>query len=187
MHIQIIVGSIREGRMAKPVSDWVHHIALSREDMSAELVDLKEWDLPMFALSKGPIMGDYQDPLQQRWAAKIAEGDCYLFVSPEYNHGYSAALKNALDYLYGEWVRKPASFVAYGGVKGARSVEQLRLVLVELQMAPLRDALHIQRLWDKVNDGRFAGDEKDAKQLHKVFDELLWWGTALRGARESGT
>lgn len=183
MHIQIIVGSVRKGRIAKPVADWAHEVAAARDDLSVELVDLKEWDLPIFALPKGPAAGEYEDPLQKRWAAKIAQGDGYLFVCPEYNHGYTAALKNALDYLYSEWNRKPGACISYGGVRGARSVEQLRLVMVELRMAPLRNAVHIDSVWKKVGDGRFSADEKDQKQLQTVLDELLWWGTALKNAK----
>lgn len=183
MHIQVIVGSVREGRRAKPVADWVCAQAAAREDCSLELVDLKDWNLPLMSLAKPPIIGDYDDPLQQRWAQKVAQGDGYLFVAPEYNHGYSPALKNALDYLYAEWIRKPASFVTYGGVAGARGVEQLRLVLVELRMAPLRDALHIADIGHKLNDGVFAGDANDASQLNAMLDDLVWWGTALTTAR----
>jgi NAD(P)H-dependent FMN reductase len=113
----------------------VYQQAASRADCSVELVDLKDWDLPLFSIGRPPILGAYEDALQQRWAQKVAQADGYLFISPEYNHGYTPVLKNALDYLYAEWVRKPASFVTYGGVSGARGVEQLRLVLIELQMA----------------------------------------------------
>jgi NAD(P)H-dependent FMN reductase len=169
--------------MAKPVGDWALAVASARKDITVELIDLKEWNLPIFALPKGPSGGNYQDPLQRRWAEKIAQGEGYLFISPEYNHGYSAVLKNALDYLYAEWARKPAGCIAYGSVKGARSVEQLRLVLVELQMAPLRDAVHIADIWGKVQDGRFHADDSDAKQLQRVLDELCWWGNALRSAK----
>ena len=90
----------------------------------------------MFDFAKPPAMGAYQDALQLRWAKTISRGDAYIFVTPEYNHGYSAALKNALDYLFAEWQRKPASFVSYGNVEGATGVEHLRLVLVELQDGP---------------------------------------------------
>ena len=185
MHIQIIIGSIREGRIAKPVGDWTYQNTQSRAGVTVELIDLKEWDLPLFNLAKGPIQGNYEDPLQQRWAAKIAQADGYLFISPEYNHGYSPALKNALDYLYAEWNRKPAACVTYGGVAGARSVEQLRQVLIELQMAPLRDAVHIANIFGKVNNGKFSGEESDLKQLDKVIDELIWWGSALRNAKKN--
>jgi NAD(P)H-dependent FMN reductase len=165
------------------VSDWAYQVAAARNDLSVELVDLKDWNLPMFDLSKPPILGDYEDALQRRWAAKIAEGDGYVFVSPEYNHGYTSALKNALDYLYGEWVRKPAGFIGYGGALGARGIEQLRLVLIELRMAPLRDALYISNIMQKLKDGRFEGDERDAKQLNQVIDEIVWWSKALKVAR----
>ncbi|BBZ10882.1 NADPH-dependent FMN reductase [Mycobacterium branderi] len=185
MHIQVIVGSVREGRRAKPVADWVCAQAASRQDCSVELVDLKDWDLPMMSLAKPPILGDYEDPLQQRWAQQVSQGDGYIFVTPEYNHGYSPALKNALDYLYAEWARKPASFVTYGGVAGARGVEQLRLVLIELRMAPLRDALHINGIGNKLNDGVFNGDTNDISQLNTAIDDLLWWSRALSAARVS--
>jgi NAD(P)H-dependent FMN reductase len=184
MHIQIIIGSIRQGRRAKPVGDWAYQMAVLRQDLSVELVDLKDWDLPMFDLPKPPILGGYEDPLQKRWADKIAEGDGYLFVSPEYNHGYTSVLKNALDYIFGEWGRKPASFISYGGALGARAIEQLRLVLIELRMAPLADALHISDIRSKFKDERFEGDARDAKQLTKVLDELVWWGNALKGGRQ---
>lgn len=186
MHIQIIVGSVREGRRAKPVADWVYQQATSRGDCSVELVDLKDWDLPLFSLGRPPILGEYEDELQQRWAQKIAQADGYLFVSPEYNHGYTPVLKNALDYLYAEWLRKPASFVTYGGVSGARGVEQLRLVLIELQMAPLRDAVHIGGIPSKLTDGVFTGDSRDEQQLKGVLDELLWWSRALSNAKQHG-
>jgi NAD(P)H-dependent FMN reductase len=186
MHIQIVVGSIREGRRAQPVADWTYRHVATRTDCSVELVDLKDWNLPFMSFEKPPIMGGYQDEVQRRWAQKVAQGDGYLFVSPEYNHGYTPVLKNALDYLYAEWVRKPASFVTYGGVSGARGIEQLRLVLVELQMAPLRDALHLSGIPGKLKDGVFTGDSRDEEQLDRVLDELLWWSRALGAARRDG-
>lgn len=183
MHIQIIVGSIRQGRKAKAVGDWANEQIAKRPNVSVELVDLRDWNLPMFDLSKPPILGNYQDTLQQRWADKIAQGDGYVFISPEYNHGYTSVLKNALDYLYSEWGRKPASIISYGSVSGARGVEQLRLVLIELQMVPLRDAVHIPDIGRKIEGEVFVGDGNDNQQLNKALDDLLWWGKALRNAR----
>jgi NAD(P)H-dependent FMN reductase len=184
MHIQIIIGSVREGRKAKPVGDWVYGQTATRKDCTVELVDLKEWNLPMFHFAKPPILGGYEDALQQRWADKIAQADGFLFVSPEYNHGYSSALKNALDYLYAEWTRKPASFVTYGSVAGARGIEQLRLVLVELRMAPLRDAVHVANIPNKLTNNVFTGDATDVKQLSAAMEDLLWWSHALSQARK---
>jgi NAD(P)H-dependent FMN reductase len=137
----------------------------------------------MFALAKPPAMGLSGDVAQRRWAAKIAPADGYIFVSPEYNHGPSAVLKNALDYLWAEWNRKPAAFVSFGNTGGARAVEQLRSVAIELRMAPLGEAIHIMGAGDKIAAGRFAGDARDEKQLTQLFDSLAWWGHALATAR----
>ena len=184
MRIQIIIGSVRQGRNSKPVCDWIEQQLRGRTDFQLEVVDLKDWNLPMFDLPGSPAAGKYQDETQIKWAECIARGDGYIFITPEYNHAYSAVLKNALDYLFAEWNRKPATFVSFGGVGGARAVEQLRQVLVELRMAPLGDAVHIQNLWGKVKEGSFHGDESDLKQLNRAVDQLVWWTDALKTARE---
>ncbi|MFB4202639.1 hypothetical protein KBTX_01661 [wastewater metagenome] len=176
MHIQIIVGSIRRGRNALAIAEWAQAVAAEHQEITTEIVDLREWKLPMYDLPKPPIIGDYEDPLQRRWADQIARGDGFVFVSPEYNHGYTAVLKNALDYLYAEWVDKPAGFIAYGVNGGERAIEQLRLVLLELRMSPLRDAVHIPDLFDLLEDGRFKGAEHHTRQMHRVFDGLVKWG-----------
>jgi NAD(P)H-dependent FMN reductase len=160
LHLQIIVGSIREGQIALPVATWVEQVATAHGPWTTKLIDLKTWALPMFALAKPPAMGAYEDELQLRWARTISRGDAYIFVTPEYNHGYTAALKNALDYLFSEWHRKPASFVSYGNVEGARGVEQLRLVLLELQIAPPASALHLRDTHSKLHQDVFAGGEE---------------------------
>ncbi len=183
MHLQIILGSIRTGRRSEPVAQWAFERASNRDGVTVELIDLKTWNLPMFDLAKFPSQGGYEDPLQQRWAETIARGDGYLFVSPEYNHGYTAALKNALDYLYAEWNRKPASFVSFGNAEGARGIEQLRLVLVELEMAPLPTAVHLRSVADKIRDGVFTADPREDQRFDVMFEELTWWMRALRAAR----
>ncbi len=183
MHIQVIIGSVRRGRRAGAIGEWVvSHIA-AQSDMTVEVVDLRDWNLPYFDAALPPIAGNYADPLQRRWADTISRGDAYLFICPEYNHGYPAPLKNAIDFIYGEWGRKPASIVSYGSVGGARSVEQLRLVLIELQIAPLRDAVHLVNVSRKFDGLSFAGDSDDDRQLNTVLEELRWWGVALRHAR----
>lgn len=182
--IQVIVGSVREGRMALPVAHWVMEQAGGRAGLACELVDLKEWDLPFYWHAKPPAMGGYADPLQQRWAAKVDAADGYILVAPEYNHGASAVLKNALDTVYAEWNRKPVAFVAYGGMGGARSVEQLTMVARELQMAPLEGSLHLQGIWQRREGDRFLADDRENQRLGHLFDELGWWGRALKAGRE---
>ncbi|MBX3563372.1 MAG: NAD(P)H-dependent oxidoreductase [Sphingomonas sp.] len=183
LKILVILGSVREGRMAAPVGDWVIERAAARADLDCELVDLDDWDLPFFPHAKPPAAGKYQDPLQIRWAEKIAGADGYILICPEYNHSGSAVLKNALDTVFAEWGRKPVSFVGYGTVGGARSVEQLRLTAVTLEMAPLAGAVHLVRPGAKRDGDRFNADSYDDKALAALFDELTWWGRALRVAR----
>lgn len=184
LNIKVIVGSVREGRVSLPVAQWIAEVAGRDKAFDIELVDLKDWDFPMFALKKSPAMGLSDDPLQQRWAKLIGSADGFIWVSPEYNHGPSAVLKNALDYVWTEWNRKPVAFVSFGNAGGARAVEQLRGVSIELRMAPLGEAVHIMGVWDKIKDDAFAADERDAKAAAKLIESLAWWGKALKAARD---
>ncbi len=183
LHIPILIGSIRENRLALPVANWVAAQSASHPTLATELVDLADWNLPFFAHARPPATGDY-DALQQKWAAKIASADGFILVAPEYNHGPSAVLKNALDTVYAEWNRKPVAFVAYGGVGGARAVEQLTCVARELQMAPLEGSVHLMGASARRQGDRFEADERENKRLAHLFDELAWWAAALKAARE---
>ena len=156
-----------------------------RDRILGELVDLKDWDLPFYPFANPPAAGKYSDPLQIRWAEKVASADGYILICPEYNHGPPAVLKNALDFVYAEWNRKPVTFVGYGGNGGARSIELLTCITRELQMAPLEASVHIMGVWGKVKDEVFTGDDKDLRWTGHLFDELEWWGNALRTAREA--
>lgn len=183
LRILVLVGSVREGRLALPVANWVLDSGSARADLALERVDLADWALPFFPHPKPPATGDYPGDSQRAWAAKVASADGFLLVAPEYNHGPSAVLKNALDTVFAEWGRKPVGFVAYGGVGGARAVEQLRLTACALDMAPLGSAVHLIRPGAKREGDRFNGDAHDAKALAALFDDLAWWGAALRAAR----
>ena len=134
----IVIGSTRPGRKAETVARWVYDIAKKRDDAEFEIVDIKDFNLPMLDEPMSPMMGQYSQPHTKAWAAKIATFDAFVFVTPEYNHSTSGALKNALDFLYREWNNKAAGFVGYGGAGGTRAVEQLRLVMGELQIADVR-------------------------------------------------
>ena len=130
--IGIILGSTRPGRNGEQVAKWVYHVASRRDDAEFELVDLLDYPLPHLDEPLPPSMGQYQNSHTQEWAAKIASYDGFVMVTPEYNHGTSGVLKNAIDYLYAEWNNKAVGFVAYGPVGGARAIEHLRLVAGEL-------------------------------------------------------
>src|SRR5579884_661034 len=145
LKIKVIIGSTREGRFADKPACWIFNELKKREGVEVELLDLRDFDLPFFNESKTPssITEPYQNEVVKRWTAKIAEADGFVMVTPEYNHSFSAVLKNAIDWVYKEWNKKAVAFVSYGSVMGGRSIEQLRLVAVEVQMAPVRAAVHI--------------------------------------------
>ena len=185
LKIRVIVGSVREGRISLPIAEWVMGQAADRTDMVTELLDLKKWDLPMFAEPFPPATGKYTGAKQRAWAGTIGPADGFILVAPEYNHGMSAVLKNALDTVSAEWAKKPVAFVGHGTIGAGRSVEQLREVTAALAMAPLSQALHIQNATSMRDGDRFNGDEALARRLGRLFDELVWWGGALRSARDS--
>jgi NAD(P)H-dependent FMN reductase len=186
--IGIVIGSTREGRFGEKPAHWIHEIAKKRTDLDFELIDLRDHPLPFFNEPTSPAWGPVKNEAAQRWAAKLAGIDGLIAVTPEYNHGPSAVLKNAFDYAYKEFVRKPIGFVGYGGVGAARAVEQLRLVAVELQMAPVRHAVHIGMveflgIWQQGKS--FEDFPHLAQAATAMLDDIAWWARTLKTAREA--
>src|SRR4051812_23440142 len=138
IRVAIITGSTRPGRIGENVARWVNAQGARRDDAECELVDIAQYDLPLLDEPLPPSLGRYMHPHTKRWAAKIASFDGFVFVTPEYNHSMSGALKNAIDFIYAEWNNKAAGFVSYGSTGGVRAVEQLRLVMAELRIADVR-------------------------------------------------
>ena len=186
--IGIVIGSTREGRFGDKPAHWIHQIAKQRTDLDFELIDLRDHPLPFFNEPMSPAWAPVKNEAAQRWADKLATLDGLIVVTPEYNHGPSAVLKNALDYAYNEFNRKPIGFVGYGGVGAARAVEQLRLVAIEMQMAPVRHAVHIGMveflgIWQQ---GKSFDDFPHlAQAANGMLDDLAWWTKALKTAREA--
>src|SRR3954447_24651706 len=135
LRIAVIIGSTRPGRVGESVGKWVFEVAKKRSDAEFELVDIKDFDLPLLDEPVPPSLGQYSKPHTKAWAAKIGSFDAFVLVTPEYNHGISGALKNAIDFLFAEWNNKAAGFVGYGSAGGVRAVEHLRLVMAEVQVA----------------------------------------------------
>ncbi|MBD9541412.1 NAD(P)H-dependent oxidoreductase [Ensifer sp. ENS04] len=186
--IGIILGSTRESRFADKPANWISDIASKYSEATFEMVDLREYPLPFFEEQMSLLYAPPSNPIAQRWAAKLATLDGFIVVTPEYNHGPSAVLKNAFDYAYKEFNRKPISFVGYGGVGAARSIEQLRLVAVELQMAPSRFAVHIGMveflgIWQQGK--KFEDFPHLEESAHAMLQDTLWWVRTLRAARET--
>ena len=184
--VGIIIGSTREGRFGEKPARWIHDIARQRTDLAFEMIDLRDHPLPLFAEPMSPAWGPVTNDAGKRWGALLHGLDGLIVVTPEYNHGPSAVLKNALDYAYNEYVRKPIAFVGYGGVGAARAIEQLRLVAVELQMAPVRNAVHIGMveflgIWQQGKT--FADYPHLAQAATGMLDDLAWWTKALKAAR----
>jgi NAD(P)H-dependent FMN reductase len=187
--IHVIVGSTRPNRFGDKPARWVAEHLAARGDLDVEVVDLRDYPLPFFDRPRSPArtLRDYPDEAVERWGRKIDEADGFVVVTPEYNHGYPAVLKNALDHLFPEWHRKPVAFVGYGNVGGARAIEQLREVAVELEMAPLRHAIHI--LPDMMLPVMRADGydpslfEPLEPKLQPLADDLAWWSRALAAAR----
>jgi NAD(P)H-dependent FMN reductase len=181
--IGIIIGSTRPGRKAAVVADWVHEIAKKRTDAEFELVDIQDYNLPLLDEAVPPSMGQYSKSHTKRWAAKIDSFDAFVFVTPEYNHSTSGALKNAIDFLYREWNNKAAGFVSYGGSGGARAVEQLRLVMGELMIADVRAQVMLSLYADFENYTIFKPAPHHEKSVSAMLDQVVAWGGALKTLR----
>src|SRR5579862_4925964 len=191
MTISVIIGSTRQGRFSEKPAQWILEELRKREAIEARLLDLRDFPMPFFDQPLPPAMPGrpaYENEVVNRWTAAIAQSDGFVFVAPEYNFGPTAVLKNAIDWVYPEWNRKAVAFVSYGGALGARGVQQLRLTAIEVQLAPVRSAVHIPvaTLW-----AHFQGGDVDAglaeleEPAGKMIDDLLWWTVALKTARAS--
>jgi NAD(P)H-dependent FMN reductase len=181
--IGIILGSTRPGRNGEAVAKWVLDVASKRTDAEFELVDLLDYNLPHLDEAIPPSMGQYSKPHTLEWAKKIASLDGFIFVTPEYNHSTSGALKNAIDFLFAEWNNKAAGFVGYGSVGGARAVEHLRLIAGELMLADVRASVHLSLAQDFENYSVFLPKEYQEQALTAVLDQTVAWSKALEPLR----
>lgn len=184
IRIAIILGSTRPGRVGEGVAQWVHGIAAKRTDAQYELVDLKDFNLPLLDEPVPPSRGQYSKEHTKKWAAKIASFDGFVFVTPEYNHGIAGALKNAIDFLYAEWNNKAAGFVGYGSAGGTRAVESLRLVMGELQVADVRAQVMLSLYTDFENFSKFKPAAMHEQSLNTMLGQLVAWAGALKPLRE---
>jgi NAD(P)H-dependent FMN reductase len=183
LRIGIIVGSTRPNRVGEGVARWVHEVAKKRSDAEFELVDIRDFNLPLLDEPIPPSQGKYSHDHTRRWAETIASFDAYVFVTPEYNHGISGALKNAIDFLYAEWNNKAAGFVSYGSASGVRAVEHLRLVMAELQIADVRAQVMLSLFTDFENFTTFKPSDRHEQSVNTMVDQVIAWGGALKTVR----
>src|SRR5260370_39888937 len=188
--ISVIIGSTRQGRFSEKPAQWILQHLQKSDGIEARLLDLRDFPMPFFDQALTPARPGrpaYEHHVVKNWTAQIAASDGLVFVTPEYNYGPSAVLKNAIDWVYLEWNRKAAAFVSYGSAMGARAVQQLRETAIELQMAPVRSSVHIPvaTLWAHFQGGDVEKGLADLwKQANVMSDDLLWWTAALKAARE---
>ncbi|MDQ0895112.1 NADPH-dependent FMN reductase [Agromyces ramosus] len=184
IRIGIIIGSTRPGRVGDQVAKWVLDQASTRTDAEFELVDLNDFALPHLDEAVPASMGQYANAHTKAWARKVDSFDGYIFVTPEYNHSTSGALKNAIDFVYGEWNNKAAGLVSYGSAGGTRAAEHLRLILGELQVADVRQQVSFSLMTDFENYSVFTPAEYHAGMLATQLDQLIPWAGALAQVRD---
>jgi NAD(P)H-dependent FMN reductase len=191
--ISVIVGSTRQGRFSEKPARWIFQRLKNRGGVDARLLDLRDFPMPFFDQPVPPAMPGrpaYDNEVVKKWTAEIARSDGFIFVTPEYNYGPSAVLKNALDWVYPEWNRKAAAFVSYGSAMGARGVQQLRLTAIELQLVPVRASVYIPvaTLWAHFQGGDVDAGLTELEAAAKtMIDDLLWWTAALKAARATAS
>jgi NAD(P)H-dependent FMN reductase len=180
----IVVGSVRPGRVGLPVAEWVRATALKHGGFEIDFVDLLELNLPFLDEPKHPTSHEYTKQHTIGWSARVDAADAFIFVTPEYNHSYSPALKNALDFLFNEWSRKPVGMVSYGGVSaGTRGVVGLEPVLNELGLVSAKVGVEIPFARKHVDEGVFTPDERVTAALGKLLDELAHLAEGLKPLR----
>lgn len=190
LKLALIIGSTRPNRFADIPARWVEEGAAARSDFTLEVLDLRDWPLPFYDEPATPLAtgGAFSNPVAERWRHTIGQFDGFIATAAEYNHGPTAVLKNAFDSAYNEWNNKPIGYVGYGGVGGARAVEQLRMTAIELQMAPIKHAVHIglEPFLGVLLHGKTLDDyDFIVRSRTAMFDQLVWWAGALKAAREA--
>jgi NAD(P)H-dependent FMN reductase len=184
LKIAIIVGSTRPGRKGEAIAKWAYEIARKRTDAEFAVLDLATFELPLLDEPMPAQFGPYAHPHTRTWSSAVASFDGYVFVTPEYNHGTSGALKNAIDFLYNEWTDKAAGFIGYGYSMGARAIENLRLVMASLQVATVRPQVGLSLFTDFERATVFKPTEIQEKNLNRVLDHVLAWSGALKVLRK---
>ena len=185
--IAIVLGSTRPGRKGKAVATWAYEIARKRSDAEFELVDIAAFELPILDEAMPASSGKYSQPHTRAWSAKVASFDGFVFVTPEYNHGTSGALKNAIDFLFQEWGNKAAGFIGYGASLGARAIEQLRLVMAALHVATVTPQVGLSMFTDFENFSVFKPAAAQELAVTRMLDSVIAWSRALSVLRTGET
>lgn len=179
--LAVVIGSTRPGRVGEPVARWVAARAATHGDLEVDLVDLAQVGLPLLDEPHHPRLGKYTHDYTKAWSGRINQADAFVFVTPEYNHGYSAVLKNAIDYLHNEWQHKPVGFVSYGGNSGGlRAVQQLKQVIVALNMVPVVEAVSLPFVGSMLDEnGSLEPSQSMERSLKSMLEVVTLWNSTL--------
>lgn len=183
LNIQVITGSTRPGRVNEQAAKWIHELASQREDLNVDYVDIADYKLPLLDEPMPPMMHQYSKDHTNEWAEKISKADGFIFVTPEYNRGTSAALKNAIDYLNLEWNNKAVGFVGYGTAGASHAVENLRIIASELHMADVRKNVMFTPENGFENYSVIKPNDGHVQAANEMLDQLTKWATALKSIR----
>jgi NAD(P)H-dependent FMN reductase len=184
----IVIASTRPGRGGWPVAQWFIQRATDHGGFEIEVVDLVDFKLPLLDEPNHPRLREYVNPHTHEWSERVGAADAFVFVTPEYNHGYPASLKNAIDYLHHEWRYKPVGFVSYGGVAaGTRSVEQLQQVVTAVKLYPLIEQVNIPFYQQFLKDEAIEANEVMEHAAVALLDQLVKMEAVLRPLREEVT
>lgn len=184
-HITIILGTVRPNRFGGQVADWLKKLTADYKQATFTVVDLAELNLPFMDEPDIPMYGNYAKGHTKKWAEIIDKSDGFIVISPEYNHSYSPALKNAFDFLWAEWLYKPLAFVSYGATAGgARGVEHLRGVAGQLRMYDMGEHVIIPDYFKQLDEkGVFTPDDEQLSSAHSMTERLIFWAEQFKEAR----
>ncbi len=183
LQIAIIIGSTRPQRNGEVIAKWVYDIASKRTNTVFEVIDLLDYNLPIFDEPYPAVMQKYTKEHTKIWSQKINPFDGFIFLAPEYNHSVSSALKNAIDFLAVEWKNKVAAYVGYGANGGIRAVEHLRLIMAQFQTVSIRNQVALSIFTDFENN-MFLPAPQNQKTLEDMLDQLIKWAQVLKAFRE---
>lgn len=183
--LKIITSTTREGAKGIHIAKWITELAKTYSDFEVELVDLQELDLPMMNEPNHPSLGDYKYEHTKNWSKTVSEADAFIIVLAEYNYGFPAPIKNAIDYLFKEWGHKPVGFVSYGGISaGLRATQMLKQVVTTLNMMPISEQVNLPVFSkDLKEDGTFAPDQRVNDSAKAMLSELARWSKAMKSLR----
>jgi NAD(P)H-dependent FMN reductase len=183
--LHTIIASTRPGRVGPAIAQWFHEFAASHGKFDAKLVDLAQFNLPLYDEPHHPMRRQYEHEHTKKWAASVNAADALVFVIPEYNYSPPPSFSNALDYVFWEWQYKPVAFVSYGGVSGGlRAVQPARLHASTLKMMPIPEGVALPGVFTQLKDGKFTANDLNTQGATATLNELLKWADALKPLRE---